>query len=302
MKGCYKSMKLLLGEIKYDEFKWKLCGDIKNVALLLGMQLGYTKYCCFLCEWDSRDKKNHCVNKLWPKWISLTPGEKNVISPPLVLPEKIYLPPLHIKLVLMKNFVKGMYKTGHGFEYLRNNFPNVSEAKIKEGVFVGPQIKELMQDSSKKTWTRLKEMHGCHLRGFARTSLEITKQRPIRMLCRSCWLRTTLWDAIWVRKSTFWGHIWIFSQKISAKSVTNTVKDFTKTLWLWNRGTKASGPQVCWQTAAGQWRGMYLKPNTGESHKPLHFRGKFLPVSSVRIVLFCTFNPYLANVVNMVNS
>ena len=34
-------------------------------------------------------------------------------------------------------------------------------------------------------------------------------------------------------KSTFWGHIWIFSQKISAKWVTNTVKDFTKTLWLW---------------------------------------------------------------------
>jgi hypothetical protein len=27
------------------------------IALLLGFQLGYTKYCCFLCEWDSRDKK-----------------------------------------------------------------------------------------------------------------------------------------------------------------------------------------------------------------------------------------------------
>ena len=47
-----------------DEFKWKLCGDLKVVALLLGMQLGYTKYCCFLCEWDNRDKKNHYVNKL----------------------------------------------------------------------------------------------------------------------------------------------------------------------------------------------------------------------------------------------
>jgi hypothetical protein len=43
-----------------------------------------------------------------------------------------------------------------------------------------------------------------------------------------------------------------FSQKISAKSVTNTVKDFTKTLWLWKSGTKASEPQVCRQTIAGQ--------------------------------------------------
>ena len=72
--------------------------------------------------------------------------EKNVIIPPLFLQEKIYLPPLHIKLGLMKNFVKGMDKTSHGFECVRNKFPNVIDAKIKEGIFVGPQIRELMQD------------------------------------------------------------------------------------------------------------------------------------------------------------
>jgi len=106
MKESCESMKLPLGKIKFDVFKWKLCGDIKVVALLLGMQLGYTKYCCFLCEWESRDKKNHCVDKLWPKRTSLTPGEKNVVNPRLVLLEKIFLPPLHIKLGLMKNSVE----------------------------------------------------------------------------------------------------------------------------------------------------------------------------------------------------
>ena len=143
-KESYENMKLMLGKIKYDEFKWKLCGDLKVVALLLGMQLGYTKYCCFLCEWDSRDKKNHYVNILWPKRTSLTPGEKNVVNPPLVLPENIFLPPLHIKLGLMKNFVKGTDKTGRRFQYVRNKFPNVSDAKIKEGIFIGSQIRELM--------------------------------------------------------------------------------------------------------------------------------------------------------------
>jgi len=88
MKESYESMKLQLGIIKYDKFKWMLCGDFKVVALLLGMQLGYTKYCCFLCEWDSWDMKNHYVNKLWPKRTSLMPGQKNVINPPLVLLEK----------------------------------------------------------------------------------------------------------------------------------------------------------------------------------------------------------------------
>ena len=59
MKEIYESMTLLMGKIKYEEFKLKLCGDLKVVALLLRMQL--------LCEWDSQGKKNHCVNKICPK-------------------------------------------------------------------------------------------------------------------------------------------------------------------------------------------------------------------------------------------
>jgi len=47
MKGSYENMKLLLGKINYDEFKWKLCGDLKVVALLLGMQLGVHKILLF---------------------------------------------------------------------------------------------------------------------------------------------------------------------------------------------------------------------------------------------------------------
>jgi hypothetical protein len=45
----------------------------------------------------------------------------------------------------MKNFVKGMDTTGHRFECVRTKFPNMSEAKIKGGIFIGPQIRELMQ-------------------------------------------------------------------------------------------------------------------------------------------------------------
>jgi len=33
MKKSYESIKLLLGRIKYDKFKWKLCGDLKFVTL-----------------------------------------------------------------------------------------------------------------------------------------------------------------------------------------------------------------------------------------------------------------------------
>jgi len=81
------------------------------------------------------------------------PGEKNFVNLPLVLPEKIFLSPLHIKLGLMKNFVKGMDKAGCGFECVRNTFPNVSDVKITDGIFIVPQMRELMQEknSSMKT-------------------------------------------------------------------------------------------------------------------------------------------------------
>ena len=46
MKERYESMKLLLGKIKYDELKWMLCGDLKVVALLLGMQTQNTAVSC----------------------------------------------------------------------------------------------------------------------------------------------------------------------------------------------------------------------------------------------------------------
>jgi len=36
--------------INYDKFKWKIYDDLKVIALLLGLQQGFTKYCYFICE------------------------------------------------------------------------------------------------------------------------------------------------------------------------------------------------------------------------------------------------------------
>jgi hypothetical protein len=39
-----------------------------------------------------------------------------------------------------------MDRNNTAFKYLKNKFPRISDAKIKEGVFVGPQIRELKLD------------------------------------------------------------------------------------------------------------------------------------------------------------
>jgi len=105
-----------------------LCGNLKAVALLLGIQLAFTNYCCFLSEWESRDKKNHYLNKLWPKRISLRAGEKNVFNSTRVLREKKF--PRSFAHKAHGNFVEGLEKTGRGLEYVRNKFRNESDKKL----------------------------------------------------------------------------------------------------------------------------------------------------------------------------
>ena len=98
MKETYENMKNLLQCINYEQYCWQLCGDFKVIAILLGLHPGYTKYCCFLCEWDSRARHEHYLKKEWPKRSTLKAGTKNVKYTPLVEASKILLPPLHINL------------------------------------------------------------------------------------------------------------------------------------------------------------------------------------------------------------
>ena len=85
---------------------------------------------------------------MWPARNSLKPEDKNIINKPLVEPEKISLPPLYIKLGLMKQFVKTLDFHGDCFKYIGYTFPRLSEEKLKAGIFNGPQIRQLMKDSS----------------------------------------------------------------------------------------------------------------------------------------------------------
>jgi hypothetical protein len=82
------------------------------------MQLGYTKYCCFVFEWDSRAKDKHYLVKHWKTRQKLAPGERNVVHDPLVDAAKVFLLPLHIKLGLVKNVVRAMKKDGPVFSLL----------------------------------------------------------------------------------------------------------------------------------------------------------------------------------------
>ena len=73
-------------------------------------------------------------------------GEKNILTHALVERSKIIFPPLHIKLGIMKQFVKVLPKDGYCFKYICTKFPRSTTEKLKVGIFDGPQIRKLIQD------------------------------------------------------------------------------------------------------------------------------------------------------------
>lgn len=77
----------------------------------------------------------------------MTVGAANIINEPLVEREKIILPPLHIKLGLMKQFFKALDRDGDCFKYICRSFPRLSFEKLKAGSFDGLQIRKLISDS-----------------------------------------------------------------------------------------------------------------------------------------------------------
>ena len=90
---------ILMEGFNYDKFKWQICGDLKVIALLLGLQQGFTKYCCFICERNSRVRSLQYSRTDWPARKSLEPGIMNVENQPLVERVKFCCHPCILSLV-----------------------------------------------------------------------------------------------------------------------------------------------------------------------------------------------------------
>ena len=58
----------------------------------------------------------------------------------------------------MKDFVKALHKKGAAFQHFFAVFPGLSAAKLKESIFVGPQIRDVLKDTDFEEVLNLKEL------------------------------------------------------------------------------------------------------------------------------------------------
>lgn len=149
-KEDYSTLKLVLHTLlKYNTYEWKICSDLKVVTMLTGLKGGYPHHQCFLCLWEGRKKELHYTEHVWEARESLEPGQYSVERQPLINDtSNIILPPLHIKLGLVRQFVRALDSKSMAFQTLKVIFPSLSAAKIENGCFNGPQIDKLFKSDA----------------------------------------------------------------------------------------------------------------------------------------------------------
>ena len=251
--------------INYDKFKCQICGDLKVIVLLLGLQ-GFTKYCCFICEWDSTARSLHYSRKCWPARKSLEPGIMNVENQPLVEQSKISLPSMHLKLGLKKNFVKAMNQEEAAFTYLWEKFTRLSETKLKEGIFIGPQIRDIIKDEyfnkllqgdEKSAWDSFKFV----VKGFLGNRRAQNYEKLVNNLLHSY---QKLGCNMSLKVHFLHSHMDFFFRRIVVQWVMNVENISIKTFLQWRRDIKGNGTVLCSPTTAGLWQGMPLLWNASD--------------------------------------
>lgn len=152
-------MALILEKLSYNQYKWKICSDLKVVGLLVGLKRGNPKHPCFRCLWDHSvtAKDKHYTDCEWPKRPNVpTNGEYSIEHDGyLVELDSIIIPALHLELgagtqlivTLVKSILKGGDEQNRGaLNRLYQLFGYKTKSKVENGVFNGPELRKMLAD------------------------------------------------------------------------------------------------------------------------------------------------------------
>ncbi len=208
--------------------------------------------------------------KDWTPREGLVPCSYNVKAVPLVDPKQVLLPPLHIKLGLMKNFVKALYANNNGLYYLVEKFPHISAAKMNAGILIGPQIWELMWNHKfdrclvgyeKNAWESFKLI----MKNFLGNHISPDYEQVVHELLKNM-------QALGSRMSKMhflYSHLDYFPSNCGDYS-EDQGECFFKTLCKWRIAIKEDGMCTWWWTTPVAWKEIIQKPFTGENPSGSH--------------------------------
>lgn len=151
----YEETAEVLRVINYNKYQWPICVDLKLAALMVGRSGGRPTYPCHLCKWNSLrpklsdfyNKSEKNVSKIMRTSYSKYTGTKgtskenfNIDNDALVSPDKILMPPLHIRLGMWQVLFQRL--SDKPLKYIQKKFPK----KKRSDIFNGPEILKLCRD------------------------------------------------------------------------------------------------------------------------------------------------------------
>lgn len=158
----YAMLQAVVNCVNYNKHEWLGCGDFKVIAMLLSMQGCYTKY-CYLCEWDSRTReKNYthssCARAKKYCWRTSSESEQN------------YSPTLSL------DSWKRLLRNEAEFQEFCNKFPQLSIENMTKGILIGPQIRQLLENTHFESILTSDQMHAWHSFRYL-TTLSLVNRR-----------------------------------------------------------------------------------------------------------------------------
>lgn len=114
-----------------------------------------------MCLWRSRDRENHYKEKAWPRRTSFQPDPNNIIGNSRIDPKKSITSYSPHKTWSNKTVDQSSKGEGSCLEHLRGKFQKFPNAKLKEGIIDGPQIRKMLNDEYFITLMNQKQKAAC---------------------------------------------------------------------------------------------------------------------------------------------
>jgi hypothetical protein len=268
-------MKKLFSCVTYSMYQWQVCSYLKATAILMGLQEGNKKFCCFLCEWDSCAKGVHHSKKNWP----LRKRTKNVAHQRLADSCTKLLRLLLIKFGLKNISLKETQRNGPAFSFLCEKFPSLNTEKNKAGVFTCPQTCQLCRETqlmslSVATRGSLECLSAC-CDWLSRKR----KSRQLREICVRCYnfIEEARKLGCNMPLKTHFLHSNLDSLPANCGAVSDELQQTSWRRWI-DKRTNRELP--CWPITDGRWSGMLRKFSKSDDREGASFySGQFTGVS-----------------------
>ena len=156
------------------------------------------------------------------------------------------------------------------FTYLWEKFPRLNEAKLKEGIFIGPQIRDIIKDEyfdkllrgdEKAAWDSFKFVVKVFLGNRRAQNYEVLVNKLLQSYQK--------FGHNMSQKYTSFTRIWIFFPENCCVVSDEHGERSIKTFLQWRRDIKGNGTVLCSPTTAGLWQGMPLPWNTSDRKKKM---------------------------------